>query len=68
MTTRTALFKIHLSVSQELDRKLQSISASIEAVCRKTLQEVNRDSGAKSPTLKIFVKDCMSYKNSVDYG
>ena len=33
--------------------KAQSISASIEAVCRKTLQEVNRDSEAQSPTPKI---------------
>jgi hypothetical protein len=34
---------------------LQSISASIEAVCRKTPQEVNPDCAAEN-----FVKNCMS--------
>ena len=33
------------SAELELDCNLQSISASIEAVCPKTLQDVNRDSG-----------------------
>jgi hypothetical protein len=33
--------------------------ASIHAVCRKTLQEVNRDSGAQSPTPKNSVKNYM---------
>jgi hypothetical protein len=42
--------------------KLQSISVSIEAVCRKTLQDVNRDSGAK-PCPQIAVKNYMSYKS-----
>jgi hypothetical protein len=46
---------------RELERNVQTISASIEAVCRKTLQEVNRDSGAK-PTPKISVKNYMSAK------
>jgi len=43
------------SAELELDCNLQSISASIEAVCRKTLQDVNRDSGAK-PEAKEFRK------------
>jgi len=43
------------SAELELDCNLQSISASIEAVCRKTLQDVNRDSGAK-PEPKEFRK------------
>jgi len=34
-------------VQIELDYRLQSVSASIDAVCQKTLHEVERDSGAK---------------------
>jgi hypothetical protein len=37
------------------------ISASIEAVCRKTLHDVNRDSG-QNPRPKISVKNYMSAK------
>src|SRR5215470_9098536 len=37
----------------EFDCNLQSISASIEAVCRKTLQEVNCDSGGQIAALKF---------------
>ncbi len=48
------------SAELELDCNLQSISASIEAVCRKTLQDVNRDSG-QNPRPKISEKNCMSY-------
>src|SRR6266481_4563095 len=44
------------SVELELDCNLQSISASIEAVCRKTLQDVNRDPG-QNPRSKISVKN-----------
>ena len=43
----------------ELDCNLQSNSASIEAVCRKTRQDVNRDSGRNSRP-KISVKNYMS--------
>src|SRR5262249_40558001 len=35
------------------------LSAFIETVFRKTLREVNRDSGTKSPTLKIRKKLCV---------
>jgi hypothetical protein len=45
-----------------LDCKLQSISASIEAVCRKTLREVNRNSAAK-PGPKNFRQKYTSEKN-----
>jgi len=38
---------------------VQSISASIEAVCRKTLQDVNRDLGQKLRP-KISVKNYIS--------
>jgi hypothetical protein len=41
------------SAERESDCNLQSISASIEAVCRKTLHDVNRDSEAK-PEPKEF--------------
>jgi hypothetical protein len=41
---------------------VQSISASIEAACPKTLQQVNRDFGAQSPAPKISVKNYMSAK------
>jgi hypothetical protein len=37
--------------------------ASIHAVCRKTLHEVNRDSGAQSPAPKNSVKNYTSYEN-----
>src|SRR6266481_3961678 len=37
-------------------------SVSIQTVCRKTLQDVNRDSGAQSPAPKHSVKNYMSYK------
>jgi len=40
---------------------LQSISSSIEAACRKTLQEVNHDSTEK-PALKNSVKNYVSFK------
>ena len=40
---------------------MQSISSSIEAACRKTLQEVNHDSTEK-PALKNSVKNYMSDK------
>jgi hypothetical protein len=41
---------------------LQSISASIEAVCRKTLQQANRDSEHKTQPTKNSVKNYMSAK------
>jgi len=41
------LAQMQRAAELELDCNLQSISASIEAVCRKTLQDVNPDSGAK---------------------
>jgi hypothetical protein len=47
------------SAELELDCNLQSISASIEAVCRKTLQDVNRDS-EQNLRPKISVKNYMS--------
>jgi hypothetical protein len=40
---------------------LQLISASIKAVCRKALQDVNRDS-EHNPLPRISVKNYMSYK------
>src|SRR5207248_2382287 len=43
----------------ELDCKMQSISASIAAVCRKPLQNVNRDSG-QSPRPRNSVKNYIS--------
>ena len=46
---QTRLLKV---VCRELDWTLQSISASIKAVCQKRLRDVNRNSGAKS-CLKI---------------
>ena len=49
------------SAELELDCNLQSISASIEAVCRKTVQDVNRDSEAKTRPAEISVKNYMSY-------
>jgi len=47
----------------ELDGNLSSISVSIEAVCRKKLQDVNRDSGGQNPRPKISVKNYMSSKS-----
>jgi hypothetical protein len=38
----------------------------MEVVCRKTLQQVNHDSGAQSPALKISIKNYMSDK--IDRG
>jgi len=49
-------------VELKLDCNLQSISASIEAVCRKTLQDGNRDSGGQNPRPKNSVKNYMSAK------
>ena len=53
--------RVFYKSNEKLDCKLQSISASIEAVCRKTLQKVNRDSEA-NPCPKISVKNYMSYQ------
>ena len=50
------------AVQIELDCNLQPISASIGAVCQKTPQEVERDSGAKSLP-KNSVKNYMSDKS-----
>jgi hypothetical protein len=55
-TKQTRLLKV---VCLALDGTLQSISDSIEAVCRKTLKEVNREFKAKSCP-KISVKNYMS--------
>jgi hypothetical protein len=47
---QTRLLKV---VCLELDWTLQSISASIEPVCQKTLQSVNQRFQSNPPTLKI---------------
>jgi hypothetical protein len=52
MAERQTAFRLVLcmmaAAQLELDCNLQSISASIEAVCRKTPRDVNRDSGGKT--------------------
>jgi hypothetical protein len=41
---------------------VHSIFASIEAVCLKTLQQVNRDPSVESASRKFPLKNYMSYK------
>jgi hypothetical protein len=55
------------SVEPELDCNLQSISASIEAICRKTLQDVNRDSG-QNPCSNNFRKKLYVRQNRQRFG
>jgi hypothetical protein len=51
---RLSIARFPLFTYLELDGNLSSISAAIEAVCRRTSQGVNRDSGPKIRAPKIL--------------
>src|SRR5713101_2386140 len=53
MDGRELFMRAGSCIQREIDCKVQSISVSTHGVCRKTLRDVNRDSGAQLAT-KIF--------------